>query len=239
MNMEYLIKESKYMIRNDEIIHFKKNDKNFNILINLYKQGLNLVVERLNEVKDYLNELYGYEVINNITSRIKSSTSIEKKMSKKDCPTTYKNLINNINDVAGARIICNHKDDIYKIKKYISQIDEIKILREKDYIKYPKKSGYSAYHMIIEVPIEINNQFIYIKVEIQIRTKLMDFWASIEHTVKYKTDKKLSTKDSAILTAYAKIINKIGDNMTKIYRKQNEEKCFNIIDASEKYKNMI
>ena len=93
--------------------------------------------------------------------------------------------------------------------------------------------------MIVEVPIKINNQFIYIKVEIQIRTKLMDFWASIEHTVKYKTDKKLSTNDSAILTAYAKIINKIGDNMTKIYRKQNEEKCFNIIDANEKYKNMI
>lgn len=141
--------------------------------------------------------------------------------------------------IAGAGVICNHKDDIYKIKKCISQIDEIKILKEKDYIKHPKKSGYSAYHMIVEVPIKINNQFIYIKVEIQIRTKLMDFWASIEHTVKYKTDKKLSTNDSAILTAYAKIINKIGDNMTKIYRKQNEEKCFNIIDANEKYKNMI
>ena len=83
MDMEYLIKESKYMIRNNEIIHFKMNDKNFNILINFYKQGLNLVVERLNEVKDYLNELYGYEVINSVTSRIKSSTSIEKKMSKK------------------------------------------------------------------------------------------------------------------------------------------------------------
>lgn len=228
MDMEYLIKESKYMIRNNETIHFKMNDKNFNILMNLYKQGLNIVVEQLDEAKDYLNELYGYEVINSITSRIKSSTSIENKMNKKDCPATYKNLINNINDVAGARIICNHKDDIYKVKKYISQIDEIKILREKDYIKHPKKSGYSAYHMIVEVPIKINNQFIYIKVEIQIRTKLMDFWASIEHTVKYKTDKKLSTKDSAILTAYAKIINKIGDNMTKIYRKQTKFNSFDV-----------
>ena len=130
-------------------------------------------------------------------------------------------MIENINDIAGVRIICNYKDDIYKIRNIIRKQKDIRILIEKDYIKKAKKSGYSAYHIIAEVPVKIKEKTIPIKVEIQIRTVLMDFWANTEHKVKYKTKKKLSNIDSMKLSIYAKIINIINDKIMKIYRKQN------------------
>ena len=96
----------------------------------------------------------------------------------------------------------------------------IKIIERKDYITRPKKSGYSGYHLIIETPVTVNEQNVPVKVEIQIRTMAMDFWATNEHKVRYKTNKKLSNFDSKRLTAYAKIINILDDKIMEIYNKQ-------------------
>lgn len=218
--MKDLINKETKIIRNNELINTNISNKELNLIMEVYRKGLEITFEQCTKLKQTLNEYYGYDMINNITSRIKSPKSIINKMKKKKYDMTYKNLIEKINDIAGIRIVCSFKDDIYKIKNIISKMDGIHIIQEKDYIKKAKKSGYSAYHMIIGVPIQINKKIIYVKVEIQIRTMLMDFWASVEHKIKYKTDKKLSKIDSRKLSLYAKIINLLGDNIMKIYRKQ-------------------
>lgn len=217
--MESILKSENELLKNNELI--KKKYDEFEIIMLIYKKALNNTVEKFTNLKQLLNEHYKYEVITNITSRIKSPESIAGKMKKKKIEINYENMVQNINDIAGVRIVCNYKEDIYKIRNAIAKQEDMKILKEKDYIKKAKKSGYSAYHIIVEVPVKIKEETIHIKVEIQIRTALMDFWASTEHKVKYKPKKKLSNIDSFKLYIYAKIINIINDKMFKIYKKQN------------------
>ncbi len=217
--MESILKSENELVENNELI--KKEYNEFEIIMLIYKKALNDTVEKFTHLEQLLNEHYKYEVITNITSRIKSPESIAGKMRKKKIEINYENMIQNINDIAGVRIVCNYKEDIYKIRNIIANQKDIKILKEKDYIKKAKKSGYSAYHIIVEMPVKIKEEIIHIKVEIQIRTQLMDFWATAEHKVKYKPKKKLSNIDSFKLYIYAKIINMINDKMFKIYKKQN------------------
>lgn len=171
-------------------------------------------------IKEEINETYSYGIINNITSRIKTPQSIINKMNKKHYELNYKNLAQNIDDIAGIRIVCPTQSDIFIIKNIINEMEEIKIIEEKDYIKNPKESGYSAYHMIVEIPIEIKEKELYIKVEIQIRTMAMDFWAVAEHKMRYKSKKKLSWSNSKKLSLYAKIINLLDNKVMKMLKKQ-------------------
>lgn len=219
--MESILTRENEILKNNELIKAEKEYDEFEIIMLIYQKALNSIVEKFTNLKNLLNEYYNYEVITNISSRIKSPESIAGKMKKKKMEINYENMVQNINDIAGVRIVCNYKEDIYKIRNIIAKQKDIKILKEKDYIKKAKKSGYSAYHIIIEMPIKIKEETIHIKVEIQIRTQLMDFWATIEHKVKYKPKKKLSNIDSFNLYMYAKIINMINDKMFKIYKKQN------------------
>ena len=219
--MESILKRENEVLKNNELIKIEKEYDEFEIIMLIYQKALNSIVEKFTNLKRVLNEYYNYEVITNVTSRIKSPESIAGKMKKKKIEINYENMIQNINDIAGVRIVCNYKEDVYKIRNIIANQKDIKILKEKEYIKKVKKSGYSAYHVIIEVPVKIKEETIHIKVEIQIRTALMDFWASTEHKVKYKPKKKLSNIDSFKLYIYAKIINIINDKMFKIYKKQN------------------
>ena len=199
-------------------------EKDFNILMNIYQTAGNQVFQELMELKENLYRLYGYDVISNITSRIKTPTSIVNKMKKKNYEINYKNLIENINDVAGIRVICPLKSDIYTIIDLIELMPNIKIVETKDYISKPKKSGYSGYHIIAETPITLAEKEILVKVEIQIRTMAMDFWATNEHKIKYKTDKKLSFFDSRRLTLYAKILNILDNKIMKLHQKQKHKK---------------
>lgn len=166
-----------------------------------------------------------YDVITNISTRIKEPTSIINKMNKKGYDITYKDLIQNINDIAGLRIVCTSEKAVYEIVKEIQNMNEINVLKKKDYIKNPKESGYSAYHLIVEVPVIIKENEIWVKVEIQIRTLAMDFWANIEHKLRYKTENKISKKNSNKLKIYAKILIRINKKMERIYR-QNIDKDF-------------
>ena len=156
---------------------------------------------------------YNYDLIDHINERIKSKESISKKMTKKGIDFTYSKMIENINDIAGVRVICPLKKDIYTIRKLITNLPGIKILKEKDYITNPKKSGYSSYHMILEVPVTLSKNSVYAKVEVQIRTMAMDFWASLEHKMKYKNNKDVSKNVSKELVQCAKIVNKLDNKM--------------------------
>lgn len=219
--MDNLLKSDEELLKNNELINTKRYYNEFEIIMAIYQKALENTMQKFINLKQLLNEHYDYDVITEVTGRLKTPESIAGKMKKKEIAINYENMIENINDIAGMRIICNYKDDIYKIRNIIRKQKDMKIIKEKDYLKKSKKSGYSAYHIIVEVPVEINKEIIPIKVEIQIRTVLMDFWATTEHKVKYKPKKKLSNADSIKLSLYARIINIISDKMMKIHRKQN------------------
>lgn len=199
-------------------------NKEFEMLMSLYENAKNDIVQKLTIIQEYLKEVYEYDVVNHITSRIKTKESIVGKMKKKNYDMTYNELIEKVNDIAGIRVICTFKSDIYKVIKIIHKIPNIRILKEKDYIKNPKKSGYMGYHIILEDFIQYDDTYIPIKVEIQLRTMAMDFWATTEHKIKYKKKYELSSKDSKKMKIYSKILNIIDDNIMKIYEKQLEGK---------------
>ena len=188
----------------------------FEKLMFFYKSALNQLTVQMNIIKEEFQVMYNYDLIDHIDTRIKEPKSIVKKMEKKKYDKTYLNLIEKINDVAGMRIVCTLKDDIFFIRDLIKQMSDLHILKEKDYVTNPKPSGYSSYHMIVEVPVKLTQKTIYVKCEIQIRTLAMDFWASFEHKVKYKSEQNINKKASKELVACAKMINKFDDKMISL-----------------------
>lgn len=211
-----MIKTKKVVLRNKEVI---VNDVNFEKLMLVYSIALTKIKNIIEELKEEINSENKYTVITNISSRIKKPDSIVEKMIKKGYSLTYQSLIENINDIAGLRIVCVSEKDVYRIVKQIGKINEINILKKKDYIKKPKESGYSVYHIILEVPIYLEDKKVWVKVELQIRTIAMDFWANLEHDVKYKSNSRISKKDSNLLKIYAKVLSRINKKIFKMYKK--------------------
>ena len=194
-------------------------EKKFQTLMLIYEKAMIQAKEELEGFKTNFKEIYNYDVISNIESRIKTPDSIVKKMKKKNYDLNYEELIKNINDVAGIRIVCPFKTDIFKIKEVIEKNSNLEILEVKDYVNTPKKSGYSGLHIIAQTPVNIGDTVAQVKVEIQIRTMAMDFWSTTEHKIKYKAKNKLSIIDSIKMVQYAKIVNKLDEKITKINSK--------------------
>lgn len=190
--------------------------KDFYTLMNIYEMAMVQVKDEIEDIKTNLNDIHQYNVINNIDCRIKTPDSIIKKMQKKNYDLNYKNLIENIDDIAGIRIICPFKNDIIKIKETIENNNKLEIIEEKDYISDPKNSGYSGFHIIAQTPVNVGETFANVKTEIQIRTMAMDFWSTTEHKIKYKAKNNLSKADSKRMVKYAKMINSLDDKISKI-----------------------
>lgn len=205
------IVEMKNFLSYDEKIEEKTNT--FEKLMTIYEMAITELETKLNILQKEFKVFYNYDLIDHINTRIKQPESIVNKMKKKGYELTYKEMIENINDIAGVRIICQLKDDIFKIRNLIEELPGIQIEKEKDYVNHPKESGYSSYHMIIKIPVTLSKQTIYVKVEVQIRTMAMDFWASLEHKMKYKTDKEVNKKTSKELVNYAKIVNRMDNKI--------------------------
>lgn len=198
------------------------NSKEHQKIIFLYKSALkelNVKIEMLQEEYEILDKDINIEYVK---TRVKKNKSIIKKMNSKKLDLTYLDMINNVNDIAGMRIVCDFKDDIYEIARDITKIYGIKVIKCKDYIQNPKKSGYMSYHMLVEVPVNFENQIIHARVEIQIRTMAMDFWSSIEHDAKYKGETYLEQNDIKQFTKYSKYINNIENKMFKLVKGKNK-----------------
>ena len=191
----------------------KEKDVTFQKLMFSYKMAIKELNTKIEIFKEEFKTFYDYDLVDHINTRIKSPKSIIQKMKKKECKLTYKEMIENINDIAGIRVVCPLQKDIYSIKNLIQSIPGIETLKEKDYITHPKESGYSAYHIILGVPVMLSKQLIYVKVEVQIRTMAMDFWSSLEHKMKYKTKEEPSKKKSKEWVNCAKAINKLDEKM--------------------------
>ena len=152
----------------------------------IYNSALKEIGTKLEILNDEFQHTHRYNPIEHIKSRIKSSESIVKKLKRNGYESTIENMVEYVNDIAGIRVICSFSSDIYRIAEMISNHTDIKILSIKDYIKNPKPSGYRSYHMLITVPVYLSDRIVHAKVEVQIRTVAMDFWASLEHKINYK-----------------------------------------------------
>ncbi len=129
--------------------------------------------------------------IETIKSRIKSPDSIAKKLEKKGLAVNFKTMTENLQDIAGVRVICPYISDIYNVRDILLKQPDITLITEKDYIENPKASGYRSLHIVVEIPVYLSQTEHLIKVEIQLRTIAMDFWASLEHELKYKNEQKI------------------------------------------------
>ena len=160
-------------------------------VILIYNSALKQISTKLEILNDEFQHVHSYNPIEHIKSRIKSSESIVKKLKKYGYESTIENMVEYVNDIAGIRVICSFTSDIYKIASMIRNHNDIKVITIKDYIKKPKASGYKSYHMLVEVPIYLSDRLVHAKVEIQIRTVAMDFWATLEHKINYKFEGKV------------------------------------------------
>ncbi len=152
----------------------------------IYSAALKEVNTKLEILNAEFQMAHRYNPIEHLSARIKSPESIAKKLRHQGRAVTVENIVRYINDVAGIRIICSFTSDIYRISELIQKQSDVKVLKIKDYIANPKPNGYTSYHMIVTVPIFLSDMTIDTKVEIQIRTIAMDFWASLEHKMYYK-----------------------------------------------------
>ena len=162
-----------------------------------YKDSIVLLDGVIAEIMARLDIIRKYKIVHNdrdpieyITSRVKSEESMKEKLKRKKLPINLETALTKIYDAAGIRIICAYIDDVYTVVKMLKKFKDLKILKEKDYIKNPKSNGYRSYHIVFQVPLDIAGELHPVNIEIQIRTIAMDFWASLEHEMKYKKNIK-------------------------------------------------
>ncbi|HJB90891.1 MAG TPA: GTP pyrophosphokinase family protein [Candidatus Eisenbergiella merdigallinarum] len=152
----------------------------------VYNAALKQINTKLEILNDEFQHVHQYNPIEHIKSRIKTSESIVKKLKRHGNESTIENMVKYVNDIAGIRVICSFTSDIYRIAEMIRLQNDIHVIAVKDYIRVPKPSGYKSYHMLVTVPVFLSDRTVDVKVEIQIRTVAMDFWASLEHKINYK-----------------------------------------------------
>ncbi|MBQ9318045.1 MAG: GTP pyrophosphokinase family protein [Bacilli bacterium] len=194
-----------------EVIEQEIND----IMIN-YMCALKILETQIEVFNDEFQYKNNHNPIEHIKTRVKSVESIMKKLEKYNLEFSVDNIIEYINDIIGARIVCSFKSDIYKIVEIIKNSSVLEVIKEKDYIKDPKPSGYASYHLIVNVPVNLSTGIVKIKAEIQIRTIAMDFWASLEHKLNYKFSKNIPNDLKMELIDSAKMIGKLDERMDYI-----------------------
>lgn len=176
-----------------------QSSQQFQEMMMMYKCAIREVRTKAEVLNDEMSVRYHRNPISSITSRVKKPESITQKLLKKGLPFTVEAIMTNLSDVAGVRIICEFIDDIYTIAAMLAMQDDLKLIQIKDYIKYPKDNGYRSYHMIVEIPVFFSKGKTPMRVEIQIRTIAMDFWASLDHELKYKKD--INPEDEEVIAA--------------------------------------
>ena len=162
--------------------------KDFEEAMMMYSCAIREVRTKLEVLNEELSVRYNRNPIEFIKTRLKKPISILKKMESRGLEVSRESMMENLNDVAGIRVICYFIDDIYDVARWLSRQDDITVLQVKDYIRNPKSNGYRSLHLIIEIPVFFSEEKRRMKVEVQIRTIAMDFWASLEHQLRYKKD---------------------------------------------------
>ncbi len=216
-------------------IYYNEEDEWQKVMLR-YDSALKEVNTKIEILNNEFKLAHQYNPIEHITSRIKSPQSIAKKMRHNGRELTVENIVKYINDVAGIRIICSFTSDIYRIADLLAKQSDVHVLKVKDYIMCPKPNGYTSYHMIISVPIYLSDTMVNTKVEIQIRTIAMDFWASLEHKIYYKFEGNAPERISKELKECADIVSYLDKKMLSL----NEEiRVYNPEEAMKQYKLIV
>ena len=182
------------------------------------------VETKLKVLNEEFSQKYNRNPFESIKSRLKSPESIYEKLRRKGYATTVENIREKLTDVAGLRVICSFPDDIYRLAELFIKQDDIMLIKKKDYIESPKQNGYRSLHLIVDIPIFLSNEKKYMKVEVQFRTIAMDFWASLEHKLKYKKNVKNADEIVDMLKACADSIEVLDYQMQDIRNKIDQSK---------------
>ena len=182
----------------------------------LYNSALKEVATKVEILNDEFVHLHHYNPIEYTKSRIKTPESIVKKLKRHGYESTIENMVNHVKDIAGIRIVCSFTSDIYLLSEMIGKQNDLTVVSVKDYIKHPKESGYKSFHMLVTVPIFMADKVVDTKVEIQIRTIAMDFWASLEHKIYYKFEGNAPEYISHDLRACASIVSELDAKMLQL-----------------------
>lgn len=182
----------------------------------LYGSALKEVNTKLEILNDEFQHVHQYNPIEYFKSRVKSPESIVKKLKRYGFESSIENMVTHINDIAGIRIVCSFTSDIYRVAEMIGKQNDLTVVSIKDYIKTPKPSGYKSYHMLVTVPIFMSDKVVDVKVEIQIRTIAMDFWASLEHKIYYKFEGNAPEYISRDLRETSEIISMLDTRMLQL-----------------------
>ena len=208
----------------ERLLRLTNQADEFQTLMMKYDCALSEVRTKLDVLNKELSLRNNRNPFESIKSRIKTPVSIYEKMKKKGVEFSIKNIEENLSDIAGIRVICSFVDDIYMLAECLKHQDDIILIQEKDYIANPKPSGYRSLHLILEVPIFLTQEKQFMKVEVQFRTIAMDFWASLEHKMKYKKDIQDAETISDDLRFSADLINQLDRRMQQIRERIDESK---------------
>ena len=205
----------------------------WNTVVLLYSSALKEIGTKLEILNDEFQHVHQYNPIEHIKSRLKTPESIVNKLKRRGYEVSIANMVRYVNDIAGVRIICSFTSDIYRIADMMARQNDISVLSIKDYIKNPKDSGYKSFHMIVSVPIFLSYETLDAKVEIQIRTVAMDFWASLEHKINYKYDGTVPEHIKRELSECAEMVSDLDAKMMSLNEeiKDSEKKDEDLVQA--------
>lgn len=185
----------------------------WNTAMLIYNSALKEMGTKVEILNDEFQHVHQYNPIEYVKTRLKTPESIVKKLKRYGHEDSIQNMIEYCNDIAGIRIVCSFTSDIYRLAEMIGKQSDITVISIKDYIKNPKPSGYKSYHMIVTIPIFLSDRMVDTKVEIQIRTIAMDFWASLEHKIYYKFEGHAPSYISHDLQECSKIVSELDEKM--------------------------
>lgn len=199
-----------------DIEDLKEEIDSWETVMFLYRSALREVSTKLDILNDEFIQINHYNPIEYIKSRVKTPESIVKKLKRQGHEDSIENMVKYVNDIAGVRVVCSFTADIYRMAEMIGKQNDLTVVSVKDYIKHPKESGYKSFHMLVTVPIFLGEQVVNTKVEIQIRTIAMDFWASLEHKIFYKFEGNAPEYISRDLRACASIVSDLDAKMLQL-----------------------
>lgn len=183
------------------------------------KCAISLMLTKLDIINTFLLMKYNRNIIQMKIGRVKGYDSVCKKLSKKGLELDREIALEKINDLIGVRAICSYVDDIYRVADLLEKQKDIRIVKVKDYIKQPKKSGYQSLHMILDVAIAFQQETQWIRVELQLRTAAMDYWANLDHQLRYKRGEKETDQINEELQQCAAVITQLDQKMLEVRKK--------------------
>lgn len=200
---------------------FAATRQQYRELMQLYEGAIREVRTKLEVLDAEFRVRYDRNPIHHIDARLKTPSSIAEKLARKGLPPTLDAAEEHLTDIAGVRIVCNYLEDIYRIAEFLTRQSDVELVRRRDYIQEPKESGYRSLHLVVRIPVFLSSHTELVPVEVQIRTIAMDFWATLEHQLRYKSDQEATRQLRRRLKQCADDSARLDREMQDIYTELN------------------